>query len=123
MVGYEVDNTYADESVYEVPETNANGNSERPYAFGRPSEGGGSNNYPCKTYDQARLAPMYYYGDFDPQDKRRDVTVAVTGSTGQGAEKLINFKKGSRTTGGLALNKWDDNRMTSPWTVKQRQAC
>ena len=122
MVGYEVDNTYADESVYEVPETNASSNSERPYAFGRPSEGGGSNNYPCKTYDQARLAPMYYYGDFDPQDKRRDVTVTVTGSTGQGAEKLINFKKGSRTTGGLALNKWDENRMTSPWTVKQRQS-
>ncbi|MBR1401356.1 MAG: RagB/SusD family nutrient uptake outer membrane protein [Prevotella sp.] len=122
MVGYEVDNTYADESVYEVPETNANGNSERPYAFGRPSEGGGSDNYPCKSYSQARLSPMYYYGDFDPEDMRRDVTCVVTGSTGQGAEQLINFKKGSRTTGGIPLNKWDENRMTLPWTVKQRQS-
>ena len=122
MVGWKTDNTFADESVYEVPETHAVGNSERPYAFGRPSEGGGSNAYPCKNYDQARLAPLYYYNDFDPADMRRDVTCAITGSDGKGAEKLINFKKGSRTSGGIGLNKWDENRMTMPWTAKQRQS-
>ena len=122
MVGWKTDNTFADESVYEVPETHAVGNSERPYAFGRPSEGGGSNAYPCKNYDQARLAPLYYYNDFDPADMRRDVTCAITGSNGKGAEQLINFKKGSRCSGGIGLNKWDENRMTMPWTAKQRQS-
>ena len=122
MVGWKVDNTFADESVYEVPETHAVGNSERPYAFGRPSEGGGSNAYPCKNYDQSRFGPLYYYNDFDPADMRRDVTCAITGSNGKGAEQLINFTKGSRCKGGIGLNKWDENRMDQPWTAKQRQS-
>ncbi|MBQ4387589.1 MAG: RagB/SusD family nutrient uptake outer membrane protein [Prevotella sp.] len=113
---------YSDESVYEIPETHANANSERPYAFGRPSEGGSSNAFPCKTYDQARLSPLYYYNDFDPADLRRDVTCVVTGSNGKGAEQIISFDKGSRCKGGIALNKWDENRMTKPWTTKQRQS-
>lgn len=113
---------YSDESVYEIPETHANANSERPYAFGRPSEGGGSNAFPCKTYDQARLSPLYYYNDFDPADMRRDVTCVVTGSSGKGAEQIISFEKGSRCKGGIALNKWDENRMKRPWTTKQRQS-
>ena len=114
--------TYANESVYEIPETHANSNSERPYAFGRPSDGGSAAYYPCKSYGQARLHPLYYYGEFDPQDKRRDVTVAVTGSKGDGTEAILNFTKGSRLSGGLALNKWEENRMTNPWTAKQRQS-
>ena len=121
-MSYSRQQTHVVATVYEVPETHAVGNSERPYAFGRPSEGGGSNAYPCKNYDQARLAPLYYYNDFDPADMRRDVTCAITGSDGKGAEKLINFKKGSRTSGGIGLNKWDENRMTMPWTAKQRQS-
>ena len=52
--------TYANESVYEIPETHANSNSERPYAFGRPSDGGSAAYYPCKSYGQARLHPLYY---------------------------------------------------------------
>jgi len=114
--------TYADESVYEIPETHAYKNSERSYAFGRPSNGGSSNYYPCKTYDQARLSPLYYYNDFDPNDMRRDVTCCVTGSNGNGSEGMLSFEKGSRLKGGIALNKWDENRMTKPWTAKQRQS-
>lgn len=114
--------TYADESVYEIPSTHANGDSERPYAFGRPSNGGSTSYYPCKSYGQSRFSPTYYYGDFDPNDMRRDVTCTVTGSDGHGAEALLNFNKGSRLNGGIALNKWDENRMTKPWTSKQRQS-
>jgi hypothetical protein len=114
--------TYADESVYEIPETHANSNSERPYAFGRPSNGGSSSYYPCKSYGQSRFTPVYYYGDFDPNDLRRDVTCTVTGSDGHGAEALLSFNKGSRLNGGIALNKWDENRMSNPYTVKQRNS-
>jgi hypothetical protein len=113
--------TYADESVYEIPETHAVSNSERPYAFGRPSNGGSANYYPCKSYGQSRFNPLYYYNDFDPNDMRRDVTCTVTGSNGNGSEGILSFEKGSRLKGGIALNKWDENRMSKPWTLKQRQ--
>lgn len=109
------------ESVYEIPETQTQ-SSPRPYAFGRPSNGGSSNFYPCKTYGQARLHPLYYYSYFDPNDMRRDVTCTVTGSDGHGAEAILSFVKGSRLNGGIGLNKFDENRMSKPYTVKQGQA-
>lgn len=113
----------SDESVYEIPETQgASANSARPYAFGRPSNGGSSNFYPCKSYGQARMHPLYYYSYFDPNDLRRDVTCAVTGSDGHGAEQILSFTKGSRLNGGIALNKFDENRMAKPYTVKQNKA-
>lgn len=111
----------SNESVYEIPETQAQG-SARPYAFGRPSNGGSSNFYPCKSYAQARMHPLYYYSYFDPNDMRRDVTCAVTGSDGHGAEAILSFTKGSRLNGGIALNKFDENRMSKPYTIKQHQA-
>ncbi|MBR5765064.1 MAG: RagB/SusD family nutrient uptake outer membrane protein, partial [Bacteroidaceae bacterium] len=49
------DGFYSAESVYEIPETRALGANERPYAFGRPSNGGGSNSFPCKAYGQSRF--------------------------------------------------------------------
>ena len=123
MMGIDTNNpTCADESVYEVAETHASSSSQRPYAFGRPSNGGSASYYPCKSYGQSRFTPIYYYGDFDPNDLRRDVTCTVTGSSGTGAESLLNFNKGSRLNGGIALNKWDENRMNHPWTTKQGQS-
>lgn len=114
---------YADESIYEYAMTQGAGNDARPYSFGRPSGGGGSFAFPCKAYGQGRINPAYYYGMFDPKDMRRDVSVCVTGSDGKGAEALIPFKPGSKTAGGgLSLNKWDENRMASPYIVKQRQS-
>ncbi|MFC0876432.1 RagB/SusD family nutrient uptake outer membrane protein [Saccharicrinis sp. FJH2] len=111
------------ESVYEIPvEQGSATNSERPYAFGRPSGGGGSNAFPCKSYGQSRMQPTYYYGDLDPEDLRRDVTVAVTASVGNGRETLISLEPGSKTNGGLANNKWDENRMNPPYYQKQRKA-
>lgn len=47
-----MDETIADENVYEIPETRGK-QGERPYAFGRPSSGGGSAAYPCKTMVRA----------------------------------------------------------------------
>jgi starch-binding outer membrane protein, SusD/RagB family len=111
------------ESIYEIPETRGV-QTERPYAFGRPSSAGGSNNYPCKNYGQSRFHPTYYYGDFDPNDMRRDVTCTVTGTDGKnGVEKLLPFVPGSQANGGgIANNKWDENRQPEPRWEKQRQS-
>lgn len=112
---------FADESIYEYAMTQGTGNDARPYSFGRVSSGGGSKAYPCKNYGQGRINPAFYYGLFDPKDKRRDVSVAVTGSDGKGREILIPFTPASTAKGGgLTLNKWDENRMKSPYVTKQR---
>lgn len=117
------DAAYADESIYEYPMQWNVSSDERTYSSGRPSSGGSKNAYPCKVYSQARINPAYYYGVFDPQDMRRDVTVTVTGSNGAGIEVIIPFTMGSTVTGGgLALNKWDDNRQTSPNYIQQRRS-
>jgi len=109
------------ESLYEIGETRGQF-SERPYAFGRPSGGGGSNAYPCKCYGQSRIRPSFYYGQFDPADIRRDVTVAVTANSGACTERIIDFTPGSRDKGGLANNKWDESREADPYTAAQRQS-
>lgn len=117
------DLVYADESIYEYAMTQGAGNDARPYSFGRVSSGGSSKAYPCKSYGQGRINPAFYYGMFDPQDKRRDVSVCVTGSTGKGVEKLIPFTPNSKAEGGgLTLNKWDENRMANPNVLSQRKS-
>lgn len=119
------DAIYATESIYEYPMQIGGGNDARPYSFGRPSsgDGKGTKNYPCKDYGQGRINPAYYYGIFDPNDMRRDVSVTVTGSTGAGQEKLISFAMGSKAdAGGLSLNKWDENRQETPWWQAQRKS-
>jgi len=110
------------ESLYEDGYTQGKGSSERPYAFGRPSGGGSSNAYPCKSYGQSRLSPSFYYGDFDTLDLRRDVTATVTSNSGACAEVLISFVPGSRDKGGLPNNKWDESRMPTPYTTSQRNS-
>jgi hypothetical protein len=118
---YNMDLQVSPESLFEAAETQGQF-SERPYAFGRPSGGGGSNAYPCKAYGQSRMHAVYYYGDFDPADLRRDVTVAVTANSGSCKESIIDFTPGSRNLGGLTNNKWDESRMTKPYTASQRQS-
>lgn len=118
---HEDDAKYADESIYEYPQQQGNGNDGRPYSFGRPSSGGSKAAYPCKSYGQGRINPAYYYGIFDPKDMRRDVSICVTGSDGKGNEKLISFTPNSKAEGGgLSLNKWDENRQTKVWVAAQR---
>lgn len=109
-------------SLYEVGYTQGVGNSERPYAFGRPSDGGNSNDFPCKSYGQSRIYASFYYGGYDAKDLRRDVTVGVTANSGSCSEVLINFDPGSREKGGLTNNKWDESRMESPYTAKKRSS-
>ncbi len=119
------DASYADESIYEEPfQQGASGNDPRPYSLGRPAAGGSSNNYPCKNYGQGRINPAFYYGMFDPKDTRRDLSCTVTGSDGKaGTEKLIPFTPGSQANGGgIACNKFDENRQTTVWTKNQRRS-
>lgn len=118
---YNMNLTTSPESLYEIGETQGQF-SERPYAFGRPSNGGGANAFPCKSYGQSRVHASFYYGEFDPKDLRRDVTVAVTVNSGTCSETIVDFTPGSRNQGGLPLNKWDESRMASPWTAAQRQS-
>ncbi|MDO4758278.1 MAG: RagB/SusD family nutrient uptake outer membrane protein [Rikenellaceae bacterium] len=76
---------------------------------------------PCKNYGQGRINPAFYYGMFDPNDMRRDVSIAVTGSKGDGSEKLLPLKPGSQSNGGgLSLNKWDENRQDVPYTGQRK---
>jgi starch-binding outer membrane protein, SusD/RagB family len=116
---YNMNLVVSPESLFEIGETQGQF-SERPYAFGRPSGGGGANAYPCKAYGQSRMHASFYYGDFDPKDLRRDVTVTVTANSGTASEKIIDFAPGSREKGGLSNNKWDESRMQNPWIAAQR---
>ena len=118
---YNMDLEVSPESLYEAGYTRGF-NSDFPYSFGRPSGGGGSNAYPAKNYGQGRIHASYYYGDFDPEDKRRDVTACVTSNSGAASEIMINFTPGSREKGGLANNKLDESRFADPYTVRQRQS-
>lgn len=96
--------------------------SEYPYAFGRPSDGGGTNAAPTKTFGALRIIPTVYYGEYESGDKRRDPSVAVTGSNGDGNEKMLSFVPGNKSTGGIATNKWDENRMSPPYIAAQRNS-
>ncbi|HWI90490.1 MAG TPA: RagB/SusD family nutrient uptake outer membrane protein [Flavisolibacter sp.] len=96
--------------------------SEYPYAFGRPSDGGSANAAPTKTFGALRIIPTVYYGEYEKGDKRRDVSVTVTGSKGDGNEKMLSFVPGNKTTGGISINKWDDNRMNPPYVAAQRNS-
>ena len=96
--------------------------SEYPYAFGRPSDGGSANAAPTKTFGALRIIPTFYYGEFENGDKRRDVSVTVTGSNGDGNEKILSFLPGNKSTGGISINKWDENRMTPPYVAAQRNS-
>ena len=118
---HESDDAYADESIYEYSMVQGTHSDARSYALGRPSAGG-NNMFPCKAYGQGRINPAFYYGIFDPIDMRRDVSCTVTGTKGSdGTEKLLPFTPGAQANGGgIAWNKWDENRQTKPWTTKQR---
>jgi starch-binding outer membrane protein, SusD/RagB family len=96
--------------------------SEYPYAFGRPSDGGSTNAAPTKTFGALRIIPTVYYGEYESGDKRRDPSVAVTGSNGDGNEKMLSFVPGNKSTGGIATNKWDENRMAPPYIAAQRNS-
>lgn len=105
----------ADESVYEIPMEFNNG-GQRPAYIGRPSRGG-NGDAPCVACGQDRVQAWFYYGAFDPQDMRRDASITVTGSDGQGHEEMQSFNRSDWGRGaGPATNKWDWNRLQAPNT-------
>lgn len=113
------------ESIFEIGnmqggQSGQTTSSEYSYAFGRPSAGGTNQAAPCKSFAALRIIPSFYYGEFEKEDKRRDASVTVTGSSGDGNEALLSFKPGSKLDGGIAINKWDENRMNPPYTTAQR---
>lgn len=106
----------ADESVYEIPHE-YNYSSSRPAYIGRPSTGG-NGQAPCIACGQDRIQAHFYYGWFDNNDMRRDASVCVTGSTGQGQELIQSFDRSAWGKGcGPGTNKWDWNRLPSPNTL------
>ena len=103
----------ADETVFEFSQKAEGGGSRIAYNFGRGSNGGG-NAYPPKSNSQTCSYPAVLYGMFDPQDMRRDVSVNVTGSTGNGVEILYNYALSNKITLGIGMNKYDLNRQPNP---------
>lgn len=105
----------ADESVYEIPMEYNNG-ADRPAYIGRPSRGG-NGDAPCVGCGQDRVQAWFYYGAFNPKDLRRDASITVTGSDGQGHEDIQSFERSNWGCGaGPATNKWDWNRLPAPNT-------
>ena len=102
----------APETIYEIT-MKETGGSRIAYNFGRGS-GGSSPGLPPKANAQICSYPEVYYGEYDPQDMRRDVSMSVTGSTGLGVEQLYNFNLTNRLTIGMGLNKYDLNRVETP---------
>ena len=102
-----------DESIYEFSIKAEGGGSRIAYNFGRGSNGGG-NAYPPKSNAQTCSYPAVFYGMFDPQDMRRDVSVNVTGSSGNGVELLYTYGLSNKVTLGIGINKYDLNRQPNP---------
>jgi starch-binding outer membrane protein, SusD/RagB family len=122
---YFADLKVSPESLFEIGNIQAGQQattSEYPYAFGRPSDGGSSNAAPAKVFAAIRIIPSFYYSEFENGDKRRDASVTVTGSKGDGNEMILSFKPGNKNTGGISTNKWDDNRMNPPYVTAQRNS-
>lgn len=101
------------ESVFELSMKEEGGNSRIAYNFGRGSNGGGT-AYPPKANAQTCSFPEVFYGLFDPQDLRRDVSVNITYSTGKGEEGLYTYAYANRTGLGIGCNKYDPNRHPNP---------
>lgn len=122
---YTEDLQVSPESLFEVGNFQGGSpatNSEYAYAFGRPSDGGTASAAPPKVFGALRIVPTVYYGEYLNADKRRDVSVAVTGSNGDGNEKMLSFVPGNKSTGGISTNKWDENRMNPPYVAASRNS-
>ncbi len=118
---YIMDMEVSPESVFEVGNV-APQQSERPYSQGRPSDGGNTNAAHCKVFSGIRVIPTFYYEGYEDGDLRWDASAVVTGSDGKGNEAIVTLKSGSRLNGGIAINKWDINKMREPYVVKCRNS-
>jgi len=105
----------SEESLFEIGTFAGAGNIEHPYSMGRP----GSNNAAerlINTFAAIRIIPTFFYNAYEPGDKRRDVSMVVTGSNAAtGREDLVPLGVGTRIGGGgPSINKWDQNRGDVP---------
>lgn len=118
---YIMDMEVSPESIFEVGNM-APQQSERPYSQGRPSDGGNSGAACCKVFSGIRVIPTFYYQGFEDGDLRWDASAVVTGSDGKGSEAIVTLGTGSRLNGGIAINKWDINKMKNPYVTKCRNS-
>ncbi|MBQ9660014.1 MAG: RagB/SusD family nutrient uptake outer membrane protein [Bacteroidales bacterium] len=118
---YIMDMQVSPESYYEVG-NQAPLQSERPYSQGRPSDGATKNAAPCKVFSGIRVIPTAYYQLYEDGDLRQDASIVVTGSDGKGSEALVNMNSGSRLSGGIPTNKWDINKMKTPYVTACRNS-
>ncbi|WP_423128194.1 RagB/SusD family nutrient uptake outer membrane protein [Gaoshiqia sp. Z1-71] len=103
------------ESLFEIGTVAGVGNAEYGYSMGRP----GSNSSVMSvlnTFAAIRIIPTFFYNAYEAGDKRRDVSMVVTGSNAAtGQENLIPLGVGTRIGGGgPSINKWDKNRGDVP---------
>ncbi|MDR0961015.1 MAG: RagB/SusD family nutrient uptake outer membrane protein, partial [Mediterranea sp.] len=112
--------TVSPESFFEVGNRQSTGNSEYPYSMGRPCPGANNNAAPVNVFGAIRIIPSFYYSAYEDDDKRRDASMVITGSTGRGQELLLTLAPGNRANGGISINKWDDNRSENPYLVARR---
>ncbi|MBW6534043.1 MAG: RagB/SusD family nutrient uptake outer membrane protein [Mariniphaga sp.] len=103
------------ESLFEIGTVPGTGNAEMGYSQGRP--GARHNNLAyLNTFAAIRIIPSFLYNAYEPGDKRRDVSMVVTGSdAATGREALVPLGVGTRIGGGgPSINKWDKNRGDEP---------
>lgn len=124
---YAMDFEISPETLFEIGQKQGNGvdgmgvNCEILYGFGRAATGG-NGTQPPKVFSASRMNPVFYY-DWDPADKRRDVSGSVTGlNKGDEVLLLLNCGNGKNSAdgGGITLNKWDYCHMSEMYTEKQR---
>lgn len=103
------------ESIFEVGCVAGIGNSEYGYSIGRPGSNSSVVAY-LNTFAAVRIIPSFFYDAYEAGDKRRDVSMVVTGSNAAtGQENLIPLGVGTRIGGGgPSINKWDKNRGDVP---------
>ena len=118
---YIMDMEISPESIFEV-QNQAPWQSERPYSQGRPSNGATKNAACCKVFGGIRINPVAYYQLWEEDDLRWDASAVVTGSDGKGSEAMVTLGSGSRLKGGIAINKWDINKMRDPYVTACRQS-
>ena len=118
---YIMDMEVSPESIWEVG-NQAPLQSERPYSQGRPSDGATKNAAPCKVFAGIRVIPTAYYQIWEDGDLRWDASAVVTASDGKGSEAIVQLISGSRLKGGIAINKWDINKMAEPYVAACRKS-
>lgn len=103
------------ESLFEIGTVAGVGNSEYGYSMGRPGSNSSVMSY-LNSFAAIRIVPSFFYNAYEPGDKRRDVSMVITGSNAAtGREDLIPLGVGTRIGGGgPSINKWDKNRGDIP---------